>query len=465
MPTMSDAPFSSISRVVRASPRSSRPRRQRGSFFIRGGYVLTMDPLAGDFPAADVQVTDGVIAAVGPDLAVPAGTPELPAQGLIVAPGLVDTHWHMWNTLLRSMSADWPEPGYFRVSVQAGRAFGPGDIYQGTRLACAEAISSGITTVHDWCHNVRGPAHAEAGVRALGESGLRARFSYGYAAGHPNDEPMDLAGLGRLHRDWERVSDGGRLTLGMAWRGPGGSNPAMQVAPAIYRQEIETARGLGIPVTVHACGPRSAQGQIAALARAGLLGPDLQIVHANWATAAEIADMAAAGTPVSVSPYSELLIGYGMPRTAELLAAGLCVGLSVDTTVLTGNADMFAIMKVTQGIANAQAHDEFALTHRQALALATIDGARSLGLGEVTGSITPGKQADIICVSTSEPNLAVLTDPAHLLVTAAQPANVDMVIVHGQVLKQGGALTTMNLAELRAAARQALTGVRTRAGG
>ena len=137
----------------------------------------------------------------------------------------------------------------------------------------------------------------------------------------------------------------------------------------------------------------------------------------------------------------------------------------MDTTVLTGNADMFAIMKVTQGIANAQAHDEFALTHRQALALATIDGARSLGLGEVTGSITPGKQADIICVSTSEPNLAVLTDPAHLLVTAAQPANVDTVIVHGQVLKQGGVLTTMNLAELRAAASQALTGVRTRAGG
>jgi 5-methylthioadenosine/S-adenosylhomocysteine deaminase len=126
---------------------------------------------------------------------------------------------------------------------------------------------------------------------------------------------------------------------------------------------------------------------------------------------------------------------------------------------------MFAIMKVTQGIANAQAHDEFALTHRQVLALATIDGARSLGLADVTGSITPGKQADIICVATSEPNMAVLTDPAHMLVTAAQPANVDTVIVRGQVLKRGGVLTAMDPAELRAGAQQALADVRARAAG
>ncbi|HEY6279702.1 MAG TPA: amidohydrolase family protein, partial [Streptosporangiaceae bacterium] len=356
-----------------------------------------------------------------------------------------------------------PGPGYFKVSVELGRAFGPDDIYQGTRLACAEAISSGITTVHDWCHNVRGPAYAEAGLRALAGSGLRGRFSYGYAAGHPNDQPMDLAGLRRLHRDWDAWSDGGRLTLGMAWRGPGGSNPAMRVAGPIYRQEIAAARELGIGVTVHACGPKSAAGQIATLARDGLLGPDLQIVHANWATRAEIAALAEAGSPVSISPYSELLIGYGLPRTAEFLAVGLPVGLSVDTTVLTGNADMFAIMKVTQGIGNAVALDEFALSHRQVLALATVDGARSLGLGAVTGSLTPGKQADIIMVSTGGPNLGVLTDPAHLLVTAAQPANVDTVIASGRVLKQDGVLTGADLAQICAGAAQALAGVRARA--
>ena len=201
------------------------------------------------------------------------------------------------------------------------------------------------------------------------------------------------------------------------------------------------------------------------LAAGGLLGPDLQVVHANCATGDEVAALAAAGTQVSISPHSELLIGYGLPRTAELLAAGIGVGLSVDSTVLTGNADMFSIMKVTQGIVNAQAHDEFAMTHRRALSLGTIEGAHSLGLGEVTGSLTPGKRADIICVSTAEPNLGVLTDPAHLLVTAAQPANVDTVIVDGRVLKRGGALTTVNLAQVRDDARRALAGVRARAGG
>jgi 5-methylthioadenosine/S-adenosylhomocysteine deaminase len=448
--------------VAPAPLSSSHAPDQPEAFVIRGGYVLTMDPAAGDFPAGDVRVADGQITAVGPDLAVPPGTPELDAAGMIVAPGLVDTHWHMWNTLLRSMSAGPPGPGYFKVMVGAGRMYGPDDIYVSTRLACAEAISSGITTVHEWCHNVRGPGYAEAGVRALAASGLRARFSYGAAAGHPNDQTINLDDLERLHRDWDSCAEGGRLSLGMAWRGPGGSNPAVRVPAPIYRQEIEAARALGIPVTVHACGPPTAQGQIAELAQAGLLGPDLQVVHANCAADDEVAALAATGTQVSISPYSELLIGYGLPRTAEFLAAGIGVGLSVDSTVLTGNADMFAIMKVTQGIVNAQANEEFAMTHRQVLSLGTVQGARSLGLGGVTGSITPGKQADIICVRIGEPNLAVLTDPAHMLVTAAQPANVDTVIADGRVLKRAGALTTIDPAQAAEDAQRALAGIRAR---
>ena len=458
--------FCTIGAVAPAPPSppgSARALPAPGPLVIRGGYVLTMDPAAGDLPAADVQIAGGQIAAVGPGLAVPAGTPELDATGMIVAPGLVDTHWHMWNTLLRSMSADPSGPGYFKVMIGAGRAYGPDDIYASTRLACAEAVSSGITTVHDWCHNVRGPGYAEAGVRALAESGLRARFSYGVAAGHPSDQTMDLDGLERLHRDWDGRSEGGRLSLGMAWRGPGGSNPAVRVPAAVYRPEIEAARALGIPVTVHASGPRTAQGQIGTLAAGGLLGPDLQVVHANCAAGDEVAALAAAGAQVSISPHSELLIGYGLPRTAEFLAAGIGVGLSVDSTVLTGNADMFSIMKVTLGIVNALAHDEFAMTHRQVLSLATIEGARSLGLGELTGSITPGKRADIICVAAGEPNLGVLTDPAHLLVTAAQPANVDTVIADGRVLKRGGALTAIDLPQVRDDARRALAGVLARA--
>jgi len=235
------------------------------------------------------------------------------------------------------------------------------------------------------------------------------------------------------------------------------------VPPAIYQREIAAARELGLPVTVHACGPRTARGQIGTLAAAGLLGPDLQVVHANCASDAEIAALAGAGCPVSLSPFSELLIGYGLPRTAELLAAGPPVGLSVDTTALTGNADMFAIMKLTQGLVNAGAADEFAMTAGQALAFGTIMGARSLGLGAVTGSLTPGKEADLILVDTDAPNLAVFTGPAQMLVAAAQPANVRTVLCAGRFLKRDGALVTMDAAEVGAAARAALAGVRARA--
>jgi len=256
-----------------------------GNFLVRGGYVLTMDS-RGDIPGADVHVKDGVIQAVGHDLDVP-GAEVIDAAGKIVAPGLVDTHWHMWNTLLRGLSDGHPageatlRSGYFITCVTLGKLFRPADTYAGTRLACAEAVDAGITTVHDWAHNIRGLDWAEAGLRALAESGLRARFSYGYETGHPNDRLMALDDLSRVAAAWPAYGADGRLHLGMAWRGTGGSNPAMQVAPELYRAEIGTARGLGLPVSVHACGPRFAAGQLATYAAAGLLGPDLQAVHLN----------------------------------------------------------------------------------------------------------------------------------------------------------------------------------------
>jgi 5-methylthioadenosine/S-adenosylhomocysteine deaminase len=447
-----------------------------GEILLRGGYVITMDA-AGDIPGGDVHIRDGQIVAVGRGLAAP-GAEVIDAQGQIVAPGLVDTHWHMWNTLLRGLSdgvspggttpprgsaPPIPPRGYFVTCVALGKHFLPGDTYAGTRLACAEAVDSGITTVHDWAHNIRGPQWAEAGLRALGESGLRARFSYGYETGHPNGRVMALDDLSRVAAAWPAYSAGGRIHLGMAWRGTGGSNPAMRVAPELYRAEIEAARGLGLPVSVHACGPRAAAGQIAAYAADGLLGPDLQLVHLNNASPTEIALAAEHGTAVSVSPFTELQIGYGQPVTGALLEAGLPTGLSVDTTMLSGNADMFAIMKVTQGCANALAHHEFALTARDVLRLATIEGARSLALDGVTGSLVPGKRADLIVVSVDAPNLGVLTDPARLLVTAAHPGNVDTVLADGRVLKRSGVLTGYDVAEVSRSAREALAGVLSRA--
>ena len=173
-------------------PQTAPKLPARGNVVIRNAYVMTMETDVGDLKDADVHVRDGAIVAVGQKLNAP-GASAIDGRGMIVMPGLVETHWHMWNTLLRGMSGEKPDIGYFRTSAGLGRVFEPGDMYQGTRLAAAEAINSGITFVHDWCHNIRGPEFARQDLRALKESGLRARFSYGPMQGHDLKQPVDLA--------------------------------------------------------------------------------------------------------------------------------------------------------------------------------------------------------------------------------------------------------------------------------
>jgi cytosine/adenosine deaminase-related metal-dependent hydrolase len=200
------------------------------------------------------------------------------------------------------------------------------------------------------------------------------------------------------------------------------------------------------------------------LARDKFLGKDVQVIHATWVSPEEIRALAESGSPVSLSPYSEMRIGFGFPPTGELLAAGVTVGLSVDTTELTGNADMFAIMKAIQNVENARALNEFKLPARRVLELATIEGARSMGMDSKIGSLVAGKRADLIMVNTRDVNLAVFSDPAHMLVEAAQPSNVDTVMVDGRILKRGGKLTSIDTGQVADEARAALTALRKRAG-
>jgi cytosine/adenosine deaminase-related metal-dependent hydrolase len=173
--------------------------------------------------------------------------------------------------------------------------------------------------------------------------------------------------------------------------------------------------------------------------------------------------LAASGTSIGLSPYSELRIGYGLPLTGELLAAGVPVGLSVDTTALSGNADMFAVMKVILNVENARGRSEFKLSPRRVLELATIEGARSMGIDDVVGSITPGKRADIILVDRRSLNLGMPGEPGRMLVESAQPANVDTVMVDGRILKRGGALTHLDVEEVVREAAEASAAVLERA--
>jgi 5-methylthioadenosine/S-adenosylhomocysteine deaminase len=431
----------------------------RGELVLRNAYVITMDPQLGDIPGGDVHIKNGVIMAVGKGLQAP-GAEAIDGQRMIVLPGLVDTHWHMWNTLLRSFGGEKASQGYFPLTTAYGKIMRPNDMYHGAGLAAAEALYSGITTVHDFCHNARSRAHAEADIRALHEAGLRARWSYGWPQGIPDTQITKMTDVEALHRDWANFSNQGLISMGFAWRGMF-RNTALP--RQVYRSEFETARRLGLPISAHVGSSEAAKGQIAAHAKENLLGKDVQIVHALSASPAEMEMLAKAGSPVSVSPGTEMRIGYGFPKVGELLAAGVRVGISVDNTVLAGDANLFGLLKMVRNIENARSHDEFKMPARRVLELGTIEGARSLGIEDRVGSLKPGKRADVIMVSTRQLNMGVFTEPAHLLVEAAQPESVDTVVVDGRVLKRGGRLTSLAVDRIVSDAEGSFEAMRNRA--
>ena len=173
-----------------AAAQTARRLPARSEFVIRNAHVLTMDAGLGDVPGGDVHVRNGEIVAVGRGLKAPGAT-VIDGRTTIVMPGLVDTHWHMWTTFLRCMAGDRMEDGYFPVTTAYGQAMNPEDMYRSTRLAAAEAIYSGTTTVNDECHNVRSFEHAAADISALREIGVRGRWSFGAYRGIPAGQARD----------------------------------------------------------------------------------------------------------------------------------------------------------------------------------------------------------------------------------------------------------------------------------
>jgi len=429
----------------------------RGEFIIDNAYVMTMDSNLGDIAGGSVHVRNGEIVAIGRDVRAP-GAQAIDGNGMIVLPGLVETHWHMWNTLFRSFAGDKAEEGYFPTVARFGQQMTPDDVFASTRLSAAEAINSGMTFVHSWCHNVRSKAHAEADIKALTEVGIRARHSCGWPQGMPDTQSADQGPIEALARDWKSYSNEGLIGLGMAWRGQFRAGP---IKPEVYQPEFDNARKLGLPITVHVASSRKAVNQIEPLAKGNLLGKDVQLIHTLSASPAELDMIKESGAAVSVSPGSELRIGYGYPQTSEMIAKGIPVGLSVDTSALTGNSSLFAVAKLTRDVENAKGASEFTMTARRALELATIDGARSMGVDDKVGSLKPGKRADLVMIDTNTLSMAVMTDPAHLVLECTTPENVDTVVVDGRILKRGGKLV-LDAPKVVREARNALAGVRER---
>jgi len=435
---------------------ASRALPRRGEFVIRNAYILTMDSSLGDVDGGDIHVRDGAIVAIGKSLRAP-GAMVIDGRSTIVLPGLVDTHWHMWTTFLRCMAGDRTETGYFPVTTEYGVAMNPEDMHRSTRLAAAEAIYSGTTTVSDECHNVRSYDHAAADISALREIGVRARWCFGAYRGIAPDQPRDMASFRRLHDEWARHSGEGLIHLALTAGGAGtAASPLPPDRLDLVKREFGVARELRLPITTHLSAKENTPpGWVEASQRAGFLGRDVLLIHVLSASEAEMKILADTGTHVSVSPGSELRIGYGLTKATAFMDAGVNVGVSVDTAPLTGSCHLFGILKLLRNAENAKAFDEFKLSARRALQMGTIDGAKALGLDDRIGSLTPGKRADLIMVTTNTLNMGVFTDPTHMIIEAAEPANVDTVVVDGRILKREGKMVACTPAQIIADAKAA----------
>ncbi len=200
--------------TTKESSMASEPLPQRGEFIIKKAYVLTMDQQLGEIPNGDIHVRDGAIVAVGANLTAPRAE-IIQADSMIALPGFIETHWHMWGAVARNMAGPTDKTGYFYISRLLGQFFTPEDNARGVRLGLAEAVSSGITTVTNWSHNLLAAEFADEEIKVHQEVGARARFAYGYSRKTPPNATLPLSDVARVQKRWFNPSDK-LLTLGIA---------------------------------------------------------------------------------------------------------------------------------------------------------------------------------------------------------------------------------------------------------
>ncbi|MBB2940560.1 cytosine/adenosine deaminase-related metal-dependent hydrolase [Actinoplanes lutulentus] len=413
---------------------------------IRGGHVLSIDPAIGEIAGGDVLIDGGRIVEVGTGIDAP-DAEIVDATGMIVMPGLIDTHRHTWQGGFAQAAADWTLNDYFAGIIgRLSPVFTPGDVRDGTYYGALDALDSGVTTLFDWAHIMNTPEHADASVEALSASGIRAVFghsiptsdpSWYYASERPH--PVDAR---RLASQYFSSTDQ-LLTLALAIRGPEMSTIATTA------NDIALARELGVRSSLHVGIGLLAQARaITQMHESGLLGPDLIFLHANSSTDDELKMLADSGGNASVSARVEMMMGHGTPATGRLLAVGIRPALSLDVTAgvpSTLFGEMRAVLEAERNVQYQQqldlgaAPESVPLTSRQAIEFATIEGARTLGLDDRVGSLTPGKRADVILVNPASSPLRITPDPA-VAVLFADSRDVDTVLIDGEFRKRGGVL-------------------------
>ena len=410
---------------------------------LKGGCVLSLDKRVGNFAEADVLIADGRIADVGRGLR-PRGAEVVDATNTIVMPGMVDTHRHAWRTLLRNVADD----GSIAHASPAGdssarleelaQRIQPEDVYAATLVALLGALRAGITTVVDFSDIQRDASYTEAALQAHAEAGARTVLVHASPSWAPHTEVTDT--LRKIIASPPVTSP----TTTIAYGTPEGDHLTLDELAAAW----STARELGLRIHHHVGTDPGDRGIVTEMGQRGMLGSDVTLVHGVHLGGDDFDAIVAQGASLSSTPASEMANGRGAPPVQQLIDHGIRPGLGVDDEVRTPG-ELFAQMRTFQSMQHAGSFDlKLAgrsgvpplLTTREVIRYATCDGAQAVGLGETTGTLTVGKQADVVLLRTDRPNIAPVNDPIGAVVWGMDVSNVDTVLVGGEIVVRDGEL-------------------------
>jgi len=423
---------------------------------LRGGTVLSMDPEVGDHAQADILVEGRKIVDVGADLSAASDAILVDASGHVVIPGLQDTHRHSWQSQLRRMLADCDSVPWYLHAMQdwLGPLYRPEDVYAGNLIASLSCIDAGVTTLLDFFHNPRTPAHSDEAIRALQHAGLRAvHTSCGVnGADFSQTWPADVERL----RDTYFSSTDQLLTLRLGAVAGDFARSEVALGP----DGLKLARELGIGFASDGVLGPVGSSRVETLAGRGLLGPDVLLIHCLDLSDEAWRSIADSGTGVSIPTTSDCCIGIAdaVPSIQNALDVGVRPSLSLDVEV-TLAGDMFTQMRGLMAVQRMRAFERryrgetdhpAGVTTKDVLEFATISGARAIGLDGVTGSITPGKEADLVAIDANDWNTLPLNNAYGTVVQAAETRNVDLVMIAGSLKKWDNDLVSHSKAQVRA---------------
>lgn len=425
---------------------------------LRGATLVTMDPEHGVL-TGDLLIEDSTIAAIGPDLDV-TDAEIVDVTGHIVAPGMVDTHRHTWQTQARAICADWTLADYFYgIRLAVSPSYRPEDVHLGNKLGALEALNAGVTTILDFSHCNNTPDHSDAAVAGLLDAGVRAKFCYGFFESSPMAPPYFEDHAARV-KDFERIASTHFTGSGLV--GLGVALTELGLVPfKDTRREIEVAREHDALIATHMGTVWQMPSGFDEIADAGLLGPDQVHIHCNTLTDAQWRRLADSGAKVSIAVETELNMGMGRPVFARCDEHGVKPTLSCDVISLN-SGDIATQARMGLGFkrwADAE-HlnlagkdpEQLSTTSLQALEWATVNGADACGLADQVGSLTVGKQADVMVVGGDGFATHPVLDAPGALIFQTTPSDVRHVLVAGEFVKRDGRLVGHDLAKLLAEA-------------